>query len=641
MPSATHKRLFREAIAAGEQRDYQRAAELLLTVISETDEIPQAFLYLGRSYHALGRYERAIRFLRYFAEIMPREEAGHFFLGRAYFASGFYRDARYHLKIALEIDPDNAQVLGLLGTTYIKERRPEIACEYLSRAVELDPENATLYNGYLNTLSVEAIRRFRRGELDLSRQMLKFLLERGFDTPMVRLHLAACYREMHRFEDALEQYNVVVKMEPEDILLRFQRAELLLRLDRRDDADRELSSLGFETSRDEPVNPAALNRSMAIEAFQQGRFRRAVDFALLVMKELGSDHPACDEMHLLVGESYRNLESFEKAANHFRRVIEHDRTRIEPKYGLAMTLWQRGMFEEMLQELKRISRIHPEDHFSSYYTALCYARLNREPDTTVRLLLTELEENDTDPFLNTALGKTFARVNRVREAEESFRRALDLSESHRPAYLGLAELYIRENREEEAAELYHTYFEHFPADREPRKRYIQLLVGLERYEIAVDEIQRHLPYEGESQGLRRLLAFCYRKAEKHREAAIIYRQLLTEHPKDERYLRALCFSLERSGNRGTAVELLRHAMDYIDASVSMRLIYGVLLYKENRLEESLELFRSVLDSAPNDWRAYRNIGMIYRKRGVGDMAERYLERSEEYRAKQISDVGRP
>ncbi len=624
MASSAHKRLFRSAIEAGEQRDYQRAAELLLTIISETDEIPQAFLYLGRSYHALGKLERAIRFLRYFTEIMPDEEAGHFFLGRAYFASGLYRDARYHLKIALRLDPDNPQIIGLLGTTYIKERRPEIACEYLSRAVELDPENATLYTGYLNTLSVEAIRRFRRGEADMARQMFEFLLEKGVDTPMVRLHLAACYKDLGSLEEALAQYDAVINMKPGDALLRYQRAELLLELKRRDAAVYELTDLGFDTGAKEQVDPVALKRSMAIEAFQQGKFRRSINFALPVLKE----HRFADEMHLLVGEAYRNLEIFEKAANHFRRVIESDKNRIEPRYGLSLTCWQRGMYSEMLEELGRIDRISPGDQICSYYTALCYSRLNRNPNETIRLLSEELERSDADPYINTELAKTYFRMNKHREAEQAFRQALDISESHKPAYLGLADLYIETGRNYEAAELYHVYFEHFPSDHDSRKRYIQLLVHLERYEIATDEIQRHIPYEGENDALRRLLAFCYRKTEKYREAAIIYRQLLADNPKNERYLRALCFALEKTGNRDTAIELLRHAIDYIDASISMRLIHGVLLYKEERYDDALMIFRSVADSAPQDWRPYRNMAMIYRKRGVEEMASRYFERSE-------------
>ena len=92
---------------------------------------------------------------------------------------GFFEDAAIHLHRADRIDPDNSQVLGLLGLTYLRRRRPDVASELLARAVELEPDNRMLYSGYLNTLAVEAIRRFRRGDAEMSRQMLEFLVEQG------------------------------------------------------------------------------------------------------------------------------------------------------------------------------------------------------------------------------------------------------------------------------------------------------------------------------------------------------------------------------------------------------------------------------------------------------------------------------
>ena len=50
----------KQALAAGQARDYRKAVDILLGIISESDSEPKAYLYLGRSYHAeirLGKLE--------------------------------------------------------------------------------------------------------------------------------------------------------------------------------------------------------------------------------------------------------------------------------------------------------------------------------------------------------------------------------------------------------------------------------------------------------------------------------------------------------------------------------------------------------------------------------------------------------
>jgi hypothetical protein len=54
MRTKDYEALLQEALAAGKSRDYPRAVELLRQVVGGTDAYPQASLYLGRAYHAVG-----------------------------------------------------------------------------------------------------------------------------------------------------------------------------------------------------------------------------------------------------------------------------------------------------------------------------------------------------------------------------------------------------------------------------------------------------------------------------------------------------------------------------------------------------------------------------------------------------------
>ena len=60
MNTDNHAHLLEEALAAGRARDYPTAIRFLTRLITVTDRYPHAILYLGRSYHALGQYNKAV-----------------------------------------------------------------------------------------------------------------------------------------------------------------------------------------------------------------------------------------------------------------------------------------------------------------------------------------------------------------------------------------------------------------------------------------------------------------------------------------------------------------------------------------------------------------------------------------------------
>lgn len=88
MAETATRRLFERALKAGEERDYKKAAELLTSVLSQTDSMPEALLYLGRARYVLGERGRAIDAFRLYLKSGGERDAGYFFLGRAYLAYG-------------------------------------------------------------------------------------------------------------------------------------------------------------------------------------------------------------------------------------------------------------------------------------------------------------------------------------------------------------------------------------------------------------------------------------------------------------------------------------------------------------------------------------------------------------------------
>lgn len=625
-----YKVLFQKALAAGQKRDYPRAVDLLTRITSETELIPQAYLYLGRAYHAMGRYDLAIQPLRYFVRFTPESPAGYFFLGRSYLALDLPVHAVRNLKKALELQPDSVQALGLVGLAYLKAKRPEVASSYLGRAVELDPDNKNLYTAYLNSLLVHAIRVFHRGDLDLSRQMFEFILGKGRDGVLLHLYLAVIYRENNEVAKALVHYDEALRISPDDPVIRFQRAVLLHRSGKIKQAEEELAKLKLvPDSRSFGWDNATTDRVLAVQHFQKGQHVKAIFFAEKVLHGLPRDI----DMHLLIGEAYRALGEHEKAKNHFERVLDTNHKLLEPHFGLAMVHWQSEQWEKLMAELEIIERIDPGNAVGAYYAALCACRLDRSTADTIPALQDQIRKSGPDAYLLAALGGEYVKSNLSDLAEKWFLKALKLSDGvHRPAYLGLLGVYRDLGRVQDLTRTYRDYLKH-EDDPRIRREFIQHLIESEAFSDAAAEIQRLLPRRKRDAKLQRLLALCYRKTAQFRDASIIYRQLLRDDPKNEDHLRSLVYCMEKLGNHAHAIELMERALKYFEGSITLRLIVGVLQYKSGNMESALFHFRSVVESAKSDWRGYYNTAMVYKKQGLTDYATRYFAKAEAIRAK--------
>ena len=161
-----YSELLSNAKEAGRRRDYNTAIDLLVELLSKSDEYPEALFYLGRSYHAIQHFHKAVQAIKFFLIIKPDFAPAHFFLGRSYLALELHKKAIFHLKKSLEKNTSFAPALSFLGLAYLKLRKSEIALQYFKKALEADPENTRINNGYLNALLVQAIKLFYRGALD-------------------------------------------------------------------------------------------------------------------------------------------------------------------------------------------------------------------------------------------------------------------------------------------------------------------------------------------------------------------------------------------------------------------------------------------------------------------------------------------
>ena len=632
MADDTHREdeLYREALAAGRARNYARAVEILTRLVGSSDRFPEALLYLGRSYHALGEHARAAQALSFYLRGRPDSVAGRFFLGRAYLALGQYPQAARQLRGALEAQPRFAAAHGLLGIVYLRERRPDKAIWSFARSLEIDPQNKRLQVGYLNAALVLAIRLFYRGNLVDSARLFSEVLEQRPGSILPHLYLASIYRDLGRENMALFHTDAAVRLSPEDPFLHLQKGLILLAQGQRGPAAAELQvgSTLLKTAVSPGTSADQVLRFMILNLLRERRFREAIFYATRLLRAAYND-PA---LHVVVAEAYRQLGDLAKSKNHYRRAIEQDGKALEPRYGLLAVLWERGEFRELMTEASRVLQRDTADSTARYFQSLALSRTGAPIETVLRELQGQVRARGPDPVLMAELGSVYLRGGMPDLAEGWLRRVLKLSKGDARTLLRLSEAYEAMGQPKRQARTMKEYLALRPTDGKARSRLARLLLTLESFSEAAEELARLLPLQPRSSKLKSALALCYRRTGKYAEALVLLKDLLTGSPADEDYLKAAVYCLDRMGARGVAVKVLDGFLKQHGERLSLRLMLGVLWYQDGDFERAASAFRAAVSQWPTDWRANRNLGMVYRRMGNGEFAEKYLAKAAKLQA---------
>ena len=629
MAESHDRELFQEALRAGERRNYSKAARLLTHLVSHTDRYPQAVLYLGRSYHALGEHDRAVLAFEFFLKMYPESEAGHFFLGRTYLALGYLHRAAARLRFVTEHNPDFLPALSFLGLAYLKMRKPDHAVECFERALEIDPENPRLYTGYLNALLIKGIRLFHRGVYAEAEEIFRFIEQKRGDSVLTHLYLGRIYRLSGRNDLSFRHYDEASRLSPQDPVFPLLKAFALLRAGDADAAFRELETVRqLDGSLPLSSDPDTLLRLVTITLFRSRRYREAVSYARQLLKKNYRD----PDMHAIVAESYLNLEEYEKAKNHFARSLDSDRSRLDYHHGLALALWHLKDFETLRREIRRIRAIDPADTTARYFEGLCMTELESDPQVSLPILQELVRDLGPDPHLMYALGREYLRSGMPELSEGWLIRTLKLDEAHRNAYLSLLEAYRQLGETAKAKDTLERYLEHYPQDLERKRHLVQLLIDNENFGEAARKITDALSRDPRNKLLKQKLAYCHVKDGKFGEAAVVYRNLLRDDPYSVDLLRSLVSCLDKSGHPERAIQLLKKAAGAMKDDPAILLPLGVLYSRNSDYERAKEIFRRVLSLFPNDWRAYQNLGVLYRRTGQADFADKFFETARRHRS---------
>ena len=346
--------------------------------------------------------------------------------------------------------------------------------------------------------------------------------------------------------------------------------------------------------------------------------------------------PHLARTHLYLGVALSMLGQFENAWTSFLRALEIEPRNPKVLHNMGTALGQQGRHEEAVEWYRKGLSIDAGNLAAHACMALSLLRLGRH-DEAVQLLAPILSRRPDNPMageLNLLLGRALRRLGRLDDAATRFQRALAIDPLPWRPLLELADVLtaqgrfeeadayrrrIREparvmatlqgegrkhneqGRHEEAIEAYRLALALEPADALAQAGMVGALLGLERYEAAIDVLARSAALRPDTPATAAwhvLMGLSLQGLGRSNEAVAHYERAVAADPNDVAALDLLAGWRFRSGRYGEAFGLYRNLLDAgrVDAEIHARM--GVALYRLNRPGEALRSFERALSLDP-------------------------------------------
>ena len=619
------------ATEAGKKGNYLLAVKILGELISETDAPAEAWLLLGRSFHALKDYSRALAAFNDYIRQRPKAGDGYLFAGRTYLTLGMPYRAVPFLRKALENSPGDSRTNALLGTAYLKSKNSQAAVQLLQEAVEAAPEDKRIYRAYLNSLLVRGIRLCGIEDYDLGLQMLRFVLSNraaaGYpDSIFLRLELGRAARETGRLEEALEHFTQALMLsggsakKGGDRRIRWSRASILMALDRSSEASKEIQKIRSQDSGvpELPWNSELVDLFMIRSFLESGEWRRAAESCREWLRKR-DDRPM---IRMLYAEALRNLSDYEAAHNHLQRALEKEPDELEFWYADILVSWEGKDYNSLKRALRAAKSLNGDADIINRFTILCQASTSNDTPGNITLLQNAIRSMGPEPELMYALGESYLKSGLLEEARGWFKKTILLKDKHESAWLGeiaaLEAILAQGSSGSESGDLsslYEMYLKRWPDNLNLRRERAMFLVKTFEYAEAASELEKLLVWEPSNPSLRRVLAYSYRKTGRYREAAVFLKALLKEKPRDIGLLIEYSGCLERAGAVQYAVAVLEKARELFKRSAEISLALGILSFRQKNVEKAFDYLREAAAINTRDPRPYEWMAIISRKNG--------------------------
>ncbi len=397
--------------------------------------------------------------------------------GVADFQQQQYAKALAEFQQAHAAQPDDASIDNLIGITATKLGQVDEANRYYKLAIGLDPKLAAPYkNLAVNYLSTS--------QYDLAEKVLNEAAYLTPQDPFVHYYLAELYVDTSRDREAVAQLEPARPLVDKDPELAFRMASACLRLDMKPEATALIAALENQSTlnveEEYGLGVLLAEKKMYSEAVE--RFRRIVQMqpasqptswigkfdlavalidanqlpeAIAILEPLTVERPSDAKLFTLLGAAYEAAGDFPKALKAYASAVQNDPNNSDLYLD----------YTRLLMDLDRYGE-------------------------AARIVLQGMKNTPDAYALNLRLGSIDMTLGQYDLARQLFQKAIDEHPDIALGYVALAQAYMRDGKDGDAAKLLADVRKKLPADAMVEYLYGLALSHLSQSDEAIAAFQR-------------------------------------------------------------------------------------------------------------------------------------------------------
>ena len=610
-PQNTEGLILKGRSLAGEKR-YKESIDELKKVIAAEPNTIQTYIDLARIYVMTNDPQAAEATLNQGLKISPRSPELLTTLGDFFALTGKPDQAERTFKQVIEIEPAGERTHLRLSELYLKRNRLPEAEEILQKLAAAKPQEDMPLIGLGDFYTAT-------GQRDKAVASYQRATEVKPESTAARDKLIGHYLETGKTAEAETRVNDILAKNAKDLMGRFFKARVLLAGRNTDDA----MSLLQGVIKDEPQFPGAhhflgvayLQKRQPVQA--RASFTEAIKY-----------NPGLIESRMALAQLYLAEGSADLALEQAQAAIQVNPRNVQAALMAGTAYLKKGDLAKSRKVFEAVAQALPKESIGPYHLglvsraekndakALAYFEeaLKRKPaaiepvtqivmiktaqgkqEEARKRVLQQVEQVPQSPFLHNLLGQLWGHDKNYAQAEQEYRRAIELDPSLFPAYLNLAAIYLHLGKQDQAVKEYETVLA-----KNPNAIQAHMMLGMihesrqeidkaqSRYETILKINPKFVPAANN-------LAWILTQQGGNLDVALAHAQTAREgSPDDPRIADTLGWVYYKKNAFLLAVNLLKEAVEKLPKEPAVHYHYGMAQAKNNNTAEAKKALQTAL-----------------------------------------------
>lgn len=365
-------------------------------------------------------------------------------------------------------------------------------------------------------------------DFTLAARLYKTLLKQEPENVSLHKALGGIYVKNGEDSKALPYYENVLTYAKDDIEALTSMGGIYRRL-----KEYEKSTAILERALETGEKTADVNYSLGFTYKEMGNYDDAIDCFESVVAEKPSDVLAYNHL----GAIYTAKKDYAKAVQSFRRGLQTDPNHPILHYNLAHTYESQKNYQEAIKEYEMSLKAKPGwiEAIEDYVKLLIKCSKTR---TAFDKVQQSVQLYPTNPELHSLLGSVYLKQYDFDNAVESFKKADNYKSDDAKILIGLAESLEKSDKFEQAAAYASKAHEILPDDKYIGKKYTHIMLSANKYDEALEEINKSIEHEKGKKDPRLLdaLAQYYICTGNENHAQILFEQISAINPGYQHHL---------------------------------------------------------------------------------------------------------